>query len=430
MGEGDVLDLLRAANPVTAKQARALRLEPLGVPGAGGDPERPGRGALRSRHLGLALAFAVPAIVVLLVATAFGVGRNVLPFVGGEKAPPRVVLEFASMSTGAPPGMDPRVIASQTRRVGTWYFGGKSHTLWVAPTRAGGFCFMWTRAGGGCEREGTVPIGQISGAAPVRLSKEQLGRAPEIPDGKNIPIWVTGHASAKYVASAEIRFEDGAVVRPNITWVSKPINAGFFAYDVPAGRRVVGRRAVSVAGLDSNGKRVAEDFLGVGTARPEPLRDAVMSDRHAELGLDTRHGKATIYTAPTRYEGHCLFLNFEGKDTALYPCLPSGYGYDNLAALRFVPTSDDVIVAGPAPARLHTVELRFADGDSIVLRPRQGFFLYELPARHLTADARATEWIGRDRNGATILTIPFAKLPDPCYGPLPLRPGEHCRFGF
>jgi hypothetical protein len=266
--------------------------------------------------------------------------------------------------------------------------------------------------------------------APVRPAgaSDPGGVLSAPPDG--IPIWVAGHVSAKYADSVEIRFEDGSVARPAITWVSTPIDAGFFAYDIPADHQVIGHRAASVVALDSHGERVTEEQLGIGDAPRDPLADAVMSERHAELTLETAHGKATVYTAPTRYDGHCVFLNFEGKDVPLYPCLPKGYGFDNLAALRFVPTSDDVIVAGPAPAQFHDVELRFADGDSTVLDPNHGFFLYELPNRHLNEAARATAWTGRDSDGKTILTIPFAGGSDPCFGPLPLPLGKHCASGF
>ncbi|MDQ2910818.1 MAG: hypothetical protein M3R39_07375 [Actinomycetota bacterium] len=435
MGEArDVLDLLRRANPVTAEEARSLPLQPLGSLRVE-EPKSSGRGPLKNRRLRLALAVFLPGLVALLVAPAFGVGRGVLPFFSGEKAPRPLIIAFASLSTGAPPGMDPGVIASETRRVGDWNFEGKSHTLWVAPTRAGGFCFEWTQAVGGCDREGTVPVSPTAAMAPVPLPETEDGRRPD-PEAmlrahdNGIPIWIVGHVSAKYVASLEVHFEDGTVVRPEITWVSEPIGAGFFVYDIPADHRILGHRAVSLVGLDSDDRRVAEEFLGVGDTRQDPLADAIMSKRHAELALDTRHGRATVYTAPTRYEGRCVFLSFEGKDLALYPCLPKGYGFDNLGALRFVPTPDDVIVAGPAPTQLRSVELRFADGDAIVLEPSQGFFFYELPVRHLAAGAQATEWIGRNEQGAAVVTVPFAKVPDACFGPLPLRPGQHCVLGF
>ena len=109
------------------------------------EARRRGRRSRRQR-LALAALAGVPILIALLVAPAFGLGRGVLPFFGAEKAPQPVVLDFTSLfSTGAPPGMDPGVIASETRKVGVWQFEGKVHTLWVAPTREGGFCFEWTR---------------------------------------------------------------------------------------------------------------------------------------------------------------------------------------------------------------------------------------------------------------------------------------------
>lgn len=381
----------------------------------------------RGQRLGLAALAVVPILVGLLVAPAFGLGRGVLPFFGAEKAPQPVVLDFASMSTGAPPGMDPGVIASETRKVGVWNFGGKAHTLWVAPTRAGGFCDLWTDGGGGCDREGTVPVDAVGTMAPMRVPPGEDTQA-RLENG--IPIWVAGYVRTKYANGAEIHFEDGTVVRPELTWVSEPIGAGFFAYDIPAFHRVVGHRAVSVVAVDADGERVATDFLGVGGLR-DRLADAVIAERHAEVELETAHGTARLYTAPTRYDGHCAFVEFEGKQIAIYPCLPNGYPFENLA-LQIIPTPDNVLIAGALPEKAATVELGFADGDSVTLHPH-GYVLYELPPRHLVPRGMLARIVERDASGKPVgPPSPPLGLPDeqPCYRPLPLPPGTQCPGGF
>ena len=314
----DVLELLRRANPVTADAAAALPLEPLGTPPSGGRV-RP------RRRLRLALAIVMPALVALIVAPAFGVGREFLPFFNAEKAPPKVVLDFHSMSTGAPPGMDPGVIAAETRKVGVWRFGGRDHTLWVAPTHAGGFCFMWTRVWGGCQPNGAAPLDV--GASPVTVPG-QNGRPADATTRERafedaVSTWATGSVDAKYSSSVEIRFGDGTVVRPEITWISKPIDTGFFAYEVPADHRSLGHRAISVVALDADGNRVTEQPLVGG--RPDPLGDAVISKRRPVLELQTTEGRATLFTAPTRYDGQCVFLELGNKRVPVYPCIPHGY---------------------------------------------------------------------------------------------------------
>lgn len=381
----------------------------------------------RRRRLALSAMALAPIVVALLVAPAFGFGRSVLPFFGAEKAPQPVVHDFASMSTGAPPGMDPAVIASETRKVGVWHFGGKAHTLWVAPTRAGGFCDLWTDGGGGCDREGTVPVDAVGAMAPMRVVPGEDTQA-RLENG--IPVWIAGYVRSKYAAAAEIRFEDGTVVRPELTWVSEPIGAGFFAYDIPAAQRAIGHRAVSVVAVNADGEHVATDYLGVGGLR-DPLADAVVAERHLEVEVETTHGTATLYTAPTRYDGRCAFAEFEGKRVSVYPCLPARYGFDNLA-LRIIPTLDAVLIAGALPEKVATVELGFADGDNVTLHAH-GYLLYEVPAGHLVPSAMLTRIVERDASGGHVgpPSPPFGRPAEqPCYRPLPLPPGTHCPGGF
>lgn len=385
------------------------------------------RGRRSRGRLAAAAAVAGMVVVALAVAPAFGLGRGALPFLGAEKAPEPIVVDFAELSKDAPVGMDPGVIAHETRKVGVWQFEGKSHTLFVAPTQAGGFCFEWSQAAGGCDKLGAFAVSATGAFAPMRVPPG--GDTPQrLEDG--IPIWVAGYVRAKYAASAEIRFEDGSVVRPELTWVSEPIGAGFFAYDIPAEHRVSGHRAISVVAVDKHGDAVETDFLGVGAVR-DPLVDAVMDKRHAEVELDTAHGPATLYTAPTRYDGECAFVEFEGKRAALYPCIPRAYGFGDLP-LSVVPTPDDALLASVLPAKVATVELGFADGDSVTLHVHD-YLLYEIPANHLVPAAMLTSLTARDASGERVGPDPpsmWAPGSPPCYRPLPLPAGTDCPGGF
>jgi hypothetical protein len=49
--------------------------------------------------------------------------------------------------------------------------------------------------------------------------------------------------------------------RSQITWVSAPINAGFFAYDIPSQEQAKDDHLINVQALDSNGHVVAEQPL-------------------------------------------------------------------------------------------------------------------------------------------------------------------------
>ena len=126
----------------------------------------------RDRHLRVLVAAAavVAGLVAALLATpALGLVRDIIPFWGAAKAPQPVVIEFASMNTGAPAGMSPRAVAGETREIGQFTFAGRSHTLWIAPAKDGGFCFEWIGGWGGCDTE--------------RSSESGVERRPGTPGG-------------------------------------------------------------------------------------------------------------------------------------------------------------------------------------------------------------------------------------------------------
>jgi hypothetical protein len=245
---------LRRANPVSLQDARvaagelglharirALPLEP--TP----HPPRPAR--RRALVVVLAVAALLAAVVVATPALAWV--RDVLPFWSQPTAPRSVQVQFSSLMLipGTPPGMDPRAVSGETRQVGTFRFGGASRKLWVAPARNGGFCSLWLPGGGGgCSTSGKP----LSTGAALR---------------SGVPAWIIGDAVAPTVDDVVIRLSDGSSVRPRIVWVSAPINAGFFAYDVPAGEQTRRDHVTAVVAYDRRGKLVAhQTFTDSGPA--------------------------------------------------------------------------------------------------------------------------------------------------------------------
>jgi hypothetical protein len=237
---------LRNANPISHDEARRTadvldlhsRLRELTTEEpTGGAPLSSSRRP-RGRAVVAALAAAAVLAAILAATPAWALVRDVLPFWDQPAAPPSVQLQFYSLNIGAPPGMSPRAAAGETRRVGRFVFGGSSHTLWVAPARNGGFCSLWLPAGGGgCSTSGKV----LSTGALLRLG---------------VPDWITGDATAPAVSDVVIRFSDGSTVHPRIVWVSAPIDAGFFAYDVPPGEQSPRRHVTAVDAYDRQGTLV------------------------------------------------------------------------------------------------------------------------------------------------------------------------------
>jgi len=125
----DALDRLAPPQPFAGDWADVLTR-------AGLDAVAPSPPAWRNRRW--VLAAAIVGVIVVAVTAAFTFGLPILDFGKAQKAPPesRVVKNFAVLDQGAPPGMATDVIPNETRKVAT--FGNA--TLWVAPTKQGGFC--------------------------------------------------------------------------------------------------------------------------------------------------------------------------------------------------------------------------------------------------------------------------------------------------
>lgn len=238
---------LRRANPVALDDAGDLAAElglHSGLLGLRHTPltARPARPP-RRRVLVAVLAAAAVLAAVVAASPAWAWVRDVLPFWGQPTAPQSVQVQFYALNLGRPPGMNPRAVGGETRKVGRFTFGGSTRTLWVAPAKNGGFCSLWLpRGGGGCSTSGRP----LSSGALLR---------------RGVPEWITGDAIAPAVGDVVIRFSDGSAIHPRIVWVSAPINAGFFAYDVPAAEQSSRHHVTAVDAYNRNGTLVEHQTL-------------------------------------------------------------------------------------------------------------------------------------------------------------------------
>ncbi|MBD0328679.1 MAG: hypothetical protein ICV64_01035 [Thermoleophilia bacterium] len=387
-------DVLRRAESLSGEPP-ARRPAPVASP-------RPGR-------VRIALAFALAAALLAVAAPAFGLHRTLLDFFVAEPATERTVLHFESLDRGAPEGMETGVIATETRAVTRARFRGAERTLWVAPTQEGGYCALWERHGGGCDRLGTVPL-DVTWAGP------EVASADTAPDSWQL---VTGHVDLEYVATVEVRLSDRTVARPPIVWVSAPIEAGFFAYEVAEERDAT---ITAVVALDSEGRRIAESTpLG---HEPGVPRDALVAERSAAVLVDTRSGEAVVWAAPTRYEGRCAWLEVAGRATAVAPCLPKGYDRVAGAGFRFYPTHETVLLVGRFGERYARVELTFADGTRRAYEPRDGYLLAEVPPEQLAGRSAVSELATYDAAGREIFRVPVDETGNRCQTARPLPAGH------
>jgi hypothetical protein len=378
----------------TCAAARATLFEEMAA-GANKVP-RDGTPPLRTQLLsrrGLGLALATTVILILLVAgVAFTFGLPVLDFGQAQKAPPesRVVKNFAVLDQGAPPGMATDVIPNETRKVAT--FGDA--TLWVAPTKQGGFC---TDFGGeaGCDRLGTVPLNvgwAIERSGPTPESERAFGGLPVVDQ-------VRGYVNARWASGLEIRFEDGGVIRPHVVWVSKPIEAGFFQQSIPVAHRQPGHLISAIVALNDDGKLVASELLGRNRLA-DPPADAILDQAKQVAVIDTGEGPVVLTAAPTRYEGRCAWLEFRSEAIPVTPCLPKGYVNQAALGLAVHALGGRSILAGECG--YHAVEVVHQDGSARTVDCTDGIVFTELTQADQKGQVRALDQEGRPLPGSTI----------------------------
>lgn len=189
------------------------------------------RTSRRRLHAAVALA-----AVAVLVAPAYALVAHVVDFSHSPKAPTVIQKRFQLLfKSGAPPGMDPRVIAQETRRAAVFELPSGSFPLWVAPTRTGGFCEEFVGLGGGCIADRGFP-GITSAGAGVKpwLLSASIFSLRDLRRGIRGATYVSGVVLPKAASRLELRFGDGTTRPVMFIWVSSPIDAGFFLIELPA----------------------------------------------------------------------------------------------------------------------------------------------------------------------------------------------------
>jgi hypothetical protein len=193
-------------------------------------------------------------IAVVVVGSAFAIYRELVDFGSAEPAPERIQRDFDFLrahtaeagSKFGGPRITPEGPAREVMRVN---IDGEARPLWVVPTREGGFCYRLHFLGS-CltpenKQERSIGVGGLATR-----------------DGAGFQ-WLAGNVSADAVQEIELIYRDGERVRLPFVWVSPPINAGFYAYDVPEPHEQPGRLPIALIGRDHDGNAVAHTCLRV-----------------------------------------------------------------------------------------------------------------------------------------------------------------------
>ena len=373
-------DVLARAELLVASPARNGRVASLYEEIARELSKRLGRSSEQgSRKRGLRLRSRVAIVVLLVLLLLLTWATLTLAFdwhvIFGDapRAPhnSKVFKEFNALDVQAPSGIASGVIADQTRLVAT--FGRKK--LWVAPTRAGGYCF--TLGAGGCDHLGTAPLSITYAGGPSQAVRE-----------------VYGTVNPRWSESVELRFEDGTAIRPDVVWVSAPIAQGFFYEAIPADHRRAGHQLGQVVALDGHGNIVESDSM---SQHSKPYSDGpppgAISDQAAKVAsLQTSFGQAVLWRAPSRFDTSCTWLELAGRfyfPGAFSGCQVTGETprWDG----QLVRRGNVVLFYAIGIPSDGSVTVDFADGHHVRLRPnKDGFLLYRVA--HAASMASGQPW--------------------------------------
>jgi hypothetical protein len=335
---------------------------------------------MQLRRAGLVLAAGLVAVVV--AAPALGLHRAVVDWLDTEPAAGPVQIEFLQVGVMAPPSFDMDVVPNSARRVTTVELSDGPTTLTVAPTKRGGVCYRWSGRGGPSCFERTVPFAAEEGKV-TRIGAGFDG------EDMTIPAIVSGWLLDADVERLVLEYEDGGSSEVPLVWVSEPIDAGFFMFEVPDENQVRARRATGIVGYDDENtiaaretfRFFAPDLLG----RPMRLPDGEMV--HLQPGAlpekarkiidkPSADGKTrlTAWIVPRR-DGLPCYVVYRGTWCPRKVVEPHPLGAGRHAGNR-------VVVSGVVSADVARYRLSYQDGTVEHVEPVEQVIVHEIRPIH------------------------------------------------
>jgi hypothetical protein len=199
------------------------------------------------------LVFAALVLLAVLLATpAFGLRDRVVHLFGAdEQQPPELIQRYFRNQAPGARGTDSASLSGKARvALAASVPGFGNRTLWVAPTKAGGYCSTWL----GCDARRVVPF-----RASMAIAGPTSRNSQPTPGSSNVHVFFSGQTNLHKAATAVIAFEDGDPGQARIVWVARPIDAGFFFYVLPKAHWKVGERPVAIVLHDAKGNELARD---------------------------------------------------------------------------------------------------------------------------------------------------------------------------
>jgi hypothetical protein len=335
------------------------------------------------RWLAMPLAAVVAAIA---VGSALALYRDSIDFWSAPAAPERIVVEYEEMRHRADVGLGfpAKVIPGEARRVAFFELDGEPRPLFVVPTEDGGYCSRLHFTGTCGRIDPTQPTFGAGG-----LQSEHGGLD-----------WIDGQFLDADIRRLELEYLDGTSVPVPFVWVTAPIEAGFFAFDVPPEHETLDRRAAFVLAFDEDGTEVARSELPFDDPQWQTGPDGLprVADRSRKRTLfDLRNHKGdpwTLVVAPAPGDRLCYAYNRGGGCfSPKFPATPDAL------SLSGGPSVCCAVGDGVA-----MVELRYEDGARTELEPVEGFLLHLIPPEHYAVGHRLREIVMRDAEGNEVAT--------------------------
>ena len=368
------------------------------------DVVRRAKGARRQRSLYLLVALV--GLIVVGVASAYALGHPVVDFSSAEPGSQKVIDDAGSMEVGAPPGMAPGVIPEQARKIPGLFVDGKPYQLWVTPTKSGGFCTNHECIPDRSTLNGRVYVGMTGNQSFTGVS--QIGGAFVDPNGDRL----------------ELSYADGTTAEIPFVWVTAPIDAGFYVFDIPKEHQVAAARPTRVTLLDSKGKELirgevadlSREFANMpvehslpGFPHLEVPPDAIWSKRRQLFDLRADNGsRIGLWVSPSSYGGTCVWSSHgssgcdprDRRARLAYKVPPLNLQISEGA--DFAGGPEYVTLGNQVGAGVERVEARFEDGEIAELYPRETYLVWPIPSRHYALGHRLNELVGYDAAGRVI----------------------------
>jgi hypothetical protein len=378
---------------------------------------QPIRGKAPRRRTALPIRFALAGgvAVVALAASAVAFGwPGTVDFFKARPAPESVKQFFETHKTVMPRGLSPNTKLGQPREVMTATFDTNNlpatnpveHTLYVAPRESSGFCFLWTDYGGGCADSENASTATTDPAARPLGAEWLQNNYAGFADG-----WVRGD-----VQTVEARFADGTNATIPVTWVSAPINAGFFAYVVPSAHQTTTDALATVVGLDAKGNVIGQDKIGAtqpldqnvqqtlpdGTKYSLPRRAQAAQAREI-VNFHTTNGPHVYLWAMPRTGGGSCYLFGTGAGGGQGCTSP--YWLSREPAINGGVYGNGSLYFAQVKPNIAALELHFQNGRSERLTPVDGVVGAAVISGNAgAATARLVSAVGFDRNGNVLDT--------------------------